>query len=162
MKKCEHCNNEINGIGHSCLIVLQKVTKDGYTFFQCNDGQEVDFHNWQHWHCCHQHMQRGIVKCLWEHHAEDKLQSPLPGNIVNLHKVVLRSNLTCRYCVNMLTDVAYRICITMATPYNHVPDESQNELGEWCCSLDHAIRSAIVTINMMEERHSHAELETRS
>ena len=132
---CEHTEcNETKGHeeAHSSLIVLQKVDKNGYTYHQCEQGQEVNSLNFQHWHCSHEHMKIGLTKCINEHYAENDLHPPIAGTTI-LHKVVLSSHLHCKICNAPLTNVAYRFCHTHATPVNAVVDDSQNELGEWCC-----------------------------
>ncbi len=147
---CERpqCNNQM-GIeeAHSIVIVLQKVTPSGYTFFQCEEGQEFRFMNWQHFYCSNTCMGNHLHSCLHEHHAEEKLH-PIPTGMGStiIHKVVLGSELLCKVCQAPLATNAYRFCATRATPYNLVFDESQNELGEWCCSLEHARQSASSTI----------------
>jgi hypothetical protein len=149
---CEHpACSETTGHeeAHSSLVVLQKVDKNGYTYHQCEQGQEVNYLNFQHWHCSHEHMQSGLTRCINEHYAESDLHPPIAGTTI-LHRVVLSSHLLCKTCNAPLTDVAYRFCLTLATPINHVPDESQNELGEWCCSLDHARQSALSIIASIE------------
>jgi hypothetical protein len=65
---------------------------------------------------------------------------------VRLHRTVLKAGLVCKVCGSSLTTQAYRFCLTHATPENSVPDDSQNELGEWACSLGHAKESALRTI----------------
>ena len=137
---------------HSAVAVLQKVDANGYSFYQCDQGQEYNFVNWQHYHCCHDHMKEGFTDCLTDHYAEDKLHPiPVGGGTAILHKVVFGSELACKVCQHPLTSVAYRFCLTRCTPVNDVPDESMNELGEWCCSLEHARQSALSIINTLEE-----------
>jgi len=150
---CEHdvCNeqSEIEA-AHSCVIVLQKVDKSGYSFHQCEQGQEVNCLNYQHWHCSHDHMQVGLTRCINEHYDEVDLH-PIPtgeGRTI-LHRMVFGSMLECKVCGSHLKDVAYRFCLTMATPINAIPDDSHNELGEWCCSLDHAKQSALSIVSSM-------------
>ena len=146
---CEHteCSKiKSHEEAHSSLVVLQKVDKNSYTYHQCEQGQEVDFHNFQHWHCSHEHMQSGLTRCINEHYAESNLHAPIAGTTI-LHRVVLSSHLLCKICNTPLTDVAYRFCLTYATPENSIPDDSQNELGEWCCSLLHAQQSALRIID---------------
>src|SRR6266851_564453 len=145
---CEHTKcSETKGYeeAHSSLVVLQKVDKRGYTYHQCEQGQEVYFHNFQHWHCSHEHMQVGLTRCINEHYTESDLHPPIAGTTI-LHKVVLSSHLLCRICNAPLTDIAYRFCLTYATPVNSIPDNSMDELGEWCCSLVHAQQLALTHI----------------
>ena len=136
---------------HSAVAVLQKVETGGYTFYQCDQGQEFGFVTWQHYHCCHDHMKDGLADCLIDHYSEEKLH-PIPagGGTTMLHRVVLGSDLSCKDCGAPLTHVAYRFCLTLCTPYNHVPDESMDELGGWCCSLEHARQSALSLLKGLE------------
>lgn len=151
---CEHseCTTEHDlEVSHSMLVVLQKVDSTGYQFFQCEEGQTYQFVNWQHFHCSHKHMVASLPTCLNEHYAEEKLH-PIPVGVGTtiLHKIVLGSKLACKMCGSPLTSVAYRFCLTMATPINHVPDSSLEDTGEWCCSLDHARQSALAIVASVE------------
>ena len=141
--QCEHCNEELQEmyLSHSMLIVLQKVDRNGYSWFQCDDGSLVDNHTFQHWHCSKQHMLSGVEICINEHYNEEKLTPP--PYPVSIHKHVLNTGVECKYCKDALIEKAYRFCLTVATPINYVPDESHNIVGEWCCSLDHARLQAI-------------------
>jgi hypothetical protein len=153
---CERCNTivEDHVIAHSSLIVLQKISlKEGYTFYQCDNGSSVDHHTYQHWHCSHDCMQEGMLVCIQGHYQENLLKPPAIGNVVNLHTFVLSDVLlTCTYCAKPLDQEAYRFCITMATPVNHIPDNSHLEKEQWCCSLAHAKECAMKTIITLEQR----------
>jgi hypothetical protein len=149
--KCEHCNEDIGSVevSHSAVAVLQYVDTSGYQFFQCEQGQDYAFMNWQHFHCSHAHMKQNFAKCVIEHYTEAALHPiPIGAGSTILHKIVLGSNLSCKICKSLLTNQAYRFCLTHATPVNKVPDESLNELGEWCCSVDHAKQSALAIIQI--------------
>ncbi len=151
---CEHssCTQPHDFVNsHSSIAVLQRVDKSGYTFFQCEEGQEYNFVNWQHWHCSHEHMKENFATCINEHYTEGNLHPISGGGTTILHKVVLGSSLCCKVCQQPLTDVAYRLCLTMCTPVNHVPDASMEETGEWCCCLDHAKQSALSTISNLNQ-----------
>lgn len=148
MIACEHCTEDIASVeeAHSMLVVLQKVNKDtGYSWFQCEQGSLVDGHNWQHWHCGRSALREGVARCIGEHYMESDL-IPVPTTQVRFHKRVLNAGLICKVCQEKLTDTAYRFCLTHATPFNWVPDDSHNDLGEWCCSLEHARQNALATI----------------
>jgi len=150
---CEHdnCSEQLSHEeAHSCVVVLQKVDKQGYTYHQCEQGQEINFMNYQHWHCSHEHMQAYLLTCVNEHYSEEELHPPIAGTTI-LHKIVLGSNLTCKACGKSLTEQAYRFCLTQATPVNAIPDDSHSETGEWCCSLSCAKQSVVKTIQAMEE-----------
>jgi hypothetical protein len=139
---CEHeqCSSpvSIEGEAHSCLIVLQKVDKDGYSYYQCDSGQEANFMTFQHWHCCQRHMQSNLIHCIQDHYQEYLLHKPEMGTTI-LHRKVLGSMLECKICGVRLRTEAYRFCLTVATPINSLIDSSHSdELAEWCCSLDHA------------------------
>jgi hypothetical protein len=147
---CEHtdCNDTISiDNAHSCLVVLQKVEPDGYSFHQCEQGQEFRFVNWQHFHCSHEHMKVVVSDCITSHYSESDLSGRKFTRFGKFHKIVMGSGLLCKVCQKPLTDVAYRFCLTMATPVNHIPDDSMNELGEWCCSLEHAKESALFIVS---------------
>ena len=152
---CEHsdCSNDHSfEESHSTIAVLQRVDTDGYTFYQCEGGQQYDGVSWQHYHCSHDHMVAGFSVCVKEHYKEEYLHSiPLGGGTTNLHKKVLGSGLSCKICQKPLDSVAYRLCLTRCTPVNHVPDASMDDISEWCCSLDHAVQSAISIIEQLEE-----------
>lgn len=148
--KYECYNEHAFETSHSAVAVLQKVDTSGYSFFQCEQGQEYNFVNWQHYHCCHDHMKEGLVDCLNEHYKEEYLHPIQGGGTTILHKIVLGSNLDCKICQQPLTSVAYRFCLTLCTPVNHVPDESLNETGEWCCSLEHAKQSALSIVGGLQ------------
>jgi hypothetical protein len=151
--QCEHCSQEHEfEESHSTIAVLQRVDTDGYTFHQCEQGQDYNGAQWQHWHCSHEHMKANFAACLNDHYAEEHLH-PIPpgGGTTNMHSVVLASNLNCKVCQQPLTTVAYRFCITRCTPVNHVPDNSLDELANWCCSLEHARQSALAIIETLEE-----------
>jgi len=142
--QCEQCNKHIESVeeAHSMLVVLQKVDASGYSFFQCDNGGIVDGHSWQHWHCCKDEMLKGVEKCITAHYKEEALQH-IPLSQVSLHAKVLNTGLSCPVCQKDITDIAYRFCLTVATPINYVFDESSDMTKEWCCSLEHAKVSAI-------------------
>ncbi len=124
------------------VVVLQKVTPDGYSYYQCEDGAEVNTLTFQHWFCNHSEMIVGVRQCIDEHYPEEKL-IPISPREVRLHRTVLKAGLKCKVCGVPLTTQAYRFCLTHAEPVNSVPDDSMNELGEWTCSLEHARQSAL-------------------
>jgi hypothetical protein len=149
---CEHCSDSIEGIhvAHSAVAVLQKVTPEGYTFYQCEDGQEYAYVTYQHFSCTHEHMIQNFGACVSQHYSENLLH-PIPsgGGITRLHKIVLRNHLVCIVCQSALEAVAYRFCISICTPINSIPDDSHDQLGGWCCSLEHARQSALSIISSM-------------
>lgn len=147
MLKCETCQSDIATVeeAHSMLVVLQKVTPGGYSWFQCADGQEHQGLTFQHFHCNRQEMLVGVDACIREHHNESLLV-PVSPEQVKIHLTVLRAGLSCKVCGTPLNEQAYRFCLTHATPMNSVPDDSQNELGEWCCSLPHAQQAALAIL----------------
>lgn len=154
MLTCEHeCNGRMEKPedSHSMWAVLQKVDMNGYNFFQCEEGQEHNFVNYQHFHCCHKHMQAGMVTCLNEHYGEEKLH-PIPSGqgTTILHRIVLGGGLSCKVCGSLLTSVAYRFCLTQGLPQIRVPDQGLEHFGEWCCSFEHAKQSALAIIASME------------
>lgn len=147
--RCERCNKTIESVevAHSMVVVLQKVDmNNGYSYFQCEQGSLVDGHHFQHWHCNREEMRAGVTDCISNHYAENNLVL-VPKTQVRLHTYVLGTGLACKQCQATLTSVAYRFCLTHATPVNSIPDQSHHELGEWCCSLDHARTSALATIS---------------
>lgn len=148
--QCEQCSSDISSVeeAHSMLIVLQKVDRAGYSFYQCENGSLVHGHNWQHWHCSKEEMISGVHDCITNHHDEQFLQS-VPKSQVRLHKHILNAGLICKVCQEPLKDQAYRFCLTVATPANYVPDESHDSHGEWNCSLEHARQNAIKTLQEM-------------
>lgn len=157
---CDHnmCDTEINHMvsdhitAHSMVAVLQYVDKDGYKFNQCEGGQERKFVNYQHYHCSHSHMQQSMLICLVTHYNESLLHPIAPGSgSTILHKIVLGSKIQCKVCLVPIEVKAYRFCLTLCTPVNVVPDHSQDELGEWCCSLEHALQSALEIIDNLQE-----------
>ena len=151
--QCEHCSQEHEfEESHSSIAVLQKVDTNGYTFHQCEQGQDYNGVNWQHYHCSHEHMIANFKSCLSEHYQEQDLH-PIPSGsgTTNMHRVVLNAKLSCKVCQQPLTQVAYRFCLTRCTPVNDVPDNSLDELANWCCSLDHAKQNAAAIIETLEE-----------
>lgn len=147
MVSCEACKTNIATVeeAHSMGVVLQKVTPDGYSFYQCDRGEEYGGLTFQHWYCNRAEMVAGVRACIGEHYDESLLISVSPQQ-VRLHKTVLRAGLTCKVCGTALSTQAYRFCLTHATPVNSIPDDSMNELGEWCCSLAHAQVQALTHI----------------
>jgi len=151
---CEHsdCTSEHEfENSHSSVAVLQRVDQGGYTFFQCEQGQDHNFVNWQHYHCCHGHMKEGLSDCLNNHYKEEYLHPVNGGGTTVLHKIVLGSALSCKVCQQPLSNEAHRFCLTRCTPVNQVPDDSLNDLSEWCCSLAHARQSALAIIEGMTD-----------
>lgn len=150
MLTCEHCAANIATVevSHSLVAVLQKVDSSGYSFFQCESGQDYSFVNYQHFECCQACLKAKMADCITNHYGESSLH-PIPawGGSTILHKVVLGSNLVCKLCNAALSTSGYRIGLTLCTPVNSVPDESQNERGEWCCSLEHAQQSALAIVS---------------
>jgi hypothetical protein len=148
--QCEHCNNDVAyNDAHSMIIVLQKCTTYGYSWMQCERGNLVDGHNFQHWHCGIDHMQASVKRCISEHYSEDALIS-VPVTQVRLHRQVLAACLICKICQERIIDTAYRFALTVATPFNWIPDDSQDVLGGWCCSLDHARQHAHLAIDSIK------------
>lgn len=148
---CEQCNAQIANISstHSMVVVLQKVdATNGYSFFQCEQGALYQNVNFQHWSCSKAHMLQQVQNCINTHYLETSLIAR-DTTQVRLHNAVFNNALTCKQCGTRLTSVAYRFCLTHATPVNSVPDDSLNELGEWCCSLDHARQSVLKTVSTL-------------
>lgn len=145
--QCEQCNKDIQSVdnAHSIIIVLQKCSPSGYSFYQCNRGSTVDNHNWQHWYCCREEMNKSLEECITQHYTEDSLQ-PVSTEQVTLHTQVLSTGLQCLVCTADLKDTAYRFCLTAATPTNYVLNDSLDSSKEWCCSLEHARQKAIESI----------------
>lgn len=148
MLNCERCQKFIPTVeeAHSMVIVLQKVFTDGYSYYQCNSGAEYGGLTYQHFHCCREEMIAGVRSCINEHYSDNTL-IPISPTQVQLHKTVLRAGINCKLCKSPITIQAYRFCLTHATPGSSVPDDSQNELGEWCCSLEHARVSVLRIID---------------
>lgn len=148
---CEHseCSATVKfEDAHSAVAVLQKVDTNGYQFFQCEDGQEVNSVTYQHWHCSREHLLVNFAACINGHYNEGLLHHILPGQgSTILHKIVLGGKLKCKVCQVPLVTQAYRFCLTHCTPQNSVPDDSLNDLGEWCCTLEHARQSVLKTID---------------
>lgn len=145
---CEHCQCTIETPekAHSMLVVLQRIDTSGYAWSQCEQGaKNAHNHTYQHWHCGQATMLGGVTKCVREHYQENGL-TRVPATQVQVHKAVLGTGLNCKVCRQALKTVAYRFCLTHATPENSVPDESHDELKEWCCSLEHARQSALATV----------------
>lgn len=152
--KCEACSKNASHprAMHSMLIPLQKVTLYGYSDYQCDNGVEYNYINKQHWHCSEDCMLSNLEKCINTHYTENKFSEPNNSSI-NLHRIVFGAHLNCKVCNSPLTELAYRFCLVMATPYNKFMDEHIDETKEWCCSLEHAKQSAI---QMLEEIRSNA------
>lgn len=131
---CENCSTEhhINE-SHSMLIVLQKSSVTGSSFFQCDKGNEHNTLTFQHWNCSSDCMKISVLNCIDNHFQESDLQND-PN--VNFHRLVSKSEIYCKNCYTpLLNHDAYRFCLTVATPFNYILGESMNDLGEWCCSL---------------------------
>ena len=144
MINCETCQLDIPTLeeSHSMVTVLQKVTPEGYSYYQCDRGIEVNGLTFQHWHCSHEEMVDSVRECINSHYHEGDL-IPISPEQVRLHRTVFKAHIRCKVCGVPLQIQAYRFCLTHAEPVNSVPDDSMNELGEWCCSLDHARASAL-------------------
>lgn len=160
---CHHCDDDISHMltethihAHSAGAVLQKVDRNGYYFHQCSLGQKHKHVTWQHYHCSHQHMKHGFSACLQDHYTEDLLHTiPPGGGSTILHNIVLESGLSCKICGSLLDTQAYRFCLSVWTPVNHVPDNTHiDHLAQWCCSLDHARQAALQVIESLEEKHA--------
>ena len=158
--QCDHpdCSESIAHMvkdhitAHSMVAVLQKVDQAGYSFFQCEEGQEREFVRYQHFHCSHTCMKENMRQCLSQHYTEEKLHSiPNGGGTTRMHTIILRGNVSCLVCAAPLINQAYRFCLTQSTPVNYIPDTSNHMFGEWCCSLNHALESALYTIESLEE-----------
>src|SRR5260370_8809277 len=98
--KCETCQNDIATVGkaYSMLVVLQKVTPDGYSYHQCDSGTEQSGLTYQHFHCNRGEMLAGVKACINEHYQEEKL-IPVSSQQVILHKIVLSANLLHNHCI---------------------------------------------------------------
>lgn len=148
MVTCEQCaKDHPHEISHSMWAVLQKVTKKEYSFYQCEQGQTFRYVNYQHFHCSHAHMIDGMKACIQAHYTEEALHAP--GNTI-LHKIVLGSGLACTVCQTPLIDQAYRFCLTQGLPFHRVPDQSTEDLQQWCCSLEHARQNTIQLLEGLE------------
>lgn len=143
--QCHACNRELSDPANSpsIVIVLQKVEPSGYTFYQCDDGQEFQYLTLQHFHCSQRCLRSGVEKCLTEHYDEEKLH-PIPvgeGRTV-LHKIVAANVHNCVWCKKPLNGVAYRFLLTHATPINRTIHTHYETIG-WCCSLSCARARAL-------------------
>jgi hypothetical protein len=147
---CEHCDSAVDDHinAHSMWAVLQKVSADGYSWFQCAEGQTFRDVNYQHFHCDHDHMITGMLRCIESHYQEATLQK---ATGTNLHSVVLQAGLLCKACHNPLTKEAYRFCLTQGLPFHRVPDNSTEAKEQWCCSLEHAKICVRQVLQAMEE-----------
>ncbi len=153
---CEHqpCSALINSKfdSHSSWLVLQHVNTTEYTFFQCQQGQEFQFLNNQHWHCCHECMIQGMQKCVQEHYTEDLLHPP-PERVAVLSKMILNRNIPCAVCATPLENGAFRFCLTQGLPFHREPTNSSNDyFRDWCCSLEHAKSHCITFLAALEEQ----------
>ena len=149
--KCEHCDQQIESVevAHSMVIVLQKVSTDGYSYYQCDQGTEYGGLTYQHFCCSHPEMVSMVQSCINTHYHESDLIAISPQQ-VRLHRTVLNAHLTCKVCQLALTTQAYRLCLTYATPDIATPlGDSLNELSGWCCSLSHAQESALAIIGSL-------------
>lgn len=140
---------------HSIVIVLQRVhITEGYSFHQCEQGQTVNHLSFQHFCTCCGNMKAVARDCI-SHHYEQTDLSPIPsgGGTTRLHQIVLNADLTCKISNIPLSTVAYRFCLTQATPVCIPLDESQDMLKEWCATLELAKQSALEIIdNIAEEK----------
>lgn len=140
---CAHCESQMADLGHSIIIVLQKISPDGYRFFQCEQGQDYAYANWQHFCCSQACMRTQAEKCLTEHYQEEFLHEIVPGEgSTILDRIVRESVDSCVRCGKPLNGVAYRFCLTYATPLSH-SIHTHHELRGWCCSLQCARARAI-------------------
>lgn len=145
--QCEQCTTEIESVedAHSMLVVLQKVCSSGFSFYQCEQGGMVDGHTFQHWNCSKDEMIQSVKECISTHHMEQLLQA-VSVSQVRLHLHVLSSGLICKVCQEPLKDAAYRFCLTVATPVNYIPDNTDDSLYGWSCSFEHAHQDAFTTL----------------
>lgn len=142
---CDSCSAQISDVmfSHSVVIVLQKLDSvNGYSWMQCNQGTQLKT---QHCYCSEAHMVSNIASCINTHYSEANLVS-VPISQVSLHSYVFNKNPVCKVCGVSLNTVAYRFCLTHATPVTLVADTSNTEMGEWCCSFAHAQQSALAII----------------
>jgi len=149
---CEHgaCGNaHEHSESHSMWAVLQKVTPAGYTYFQCEQGQDFRWVNYQHFHCCHGHMLAGMAACIEEHYGEEQMQAP--GGATILHKLALQSGLICQQCQAPLTHQAYRFCLTQGLPWHRSDNSEHEHTMNWCCSLEHAKEQVLLVIKSIPE-----------
>jgi hypothetical protein len=149
--KCEQSNVDIPSIAesHSMVAVLQKVSLiSGYTFFQCDGSpQFINYVNYQHWYADKENLIKGMTECITTHYSEGSLHTiPLGQGSTQLAAIVLGAGLTCKVSGIPLTMVAYRFCLTRCTPVCNVPDNSHDQLAEWCSTLELAQESAVATI----------------
>lgn len=147
---CEHpvCSKKMIALeeSNSTIAVLQKVTSEKYSYFQCEQGAEVNRMRFQHWHCSGHCMREHLATCLQDHYSEEALHDiPPGGGTTTLHTVVLSAGLCCGVCQSPLDSQAYRFCLTRATPYNQTLND-HSELAGWCCSLEHARQAALALI----------------
>jgi len=148
---CKQCSKEhAFEESHSTLVVLQHVGPNGYKYYQCDQGEPVDGHTWQHWNCSHDCMRSSLLECVEQHYSEALLHPPLSGT-TNLHLQIAREHLACPVCQADIAEVGYRFCFTRATPINAVEDGTLHHLLGWCCSLDHAKIAASAYIDHAEE-----------
>lgn len=107
---CETCQTEIATVdeAHSMLVVLQRVTPDGYSYYQCDNGTEYSGMTYQHFHCNRDEMLAGVRACINEHYDESLL-IPVSPEQVRLHKIVFKAHIGCKVCGTPLQTKAYRI-----------------------------------------------------
>lgn len=148
---CHSCSKEHPyEESHTCIAVLQQVGPNGYRYYQCEQGGYVDGHTWQHWNCSHSCMKDALFECIEHHYTENLLHPPLSGT-TNIHQQVKLAHLSCPVCHVNIGEVAYRFCVTRATPKNASEDGTLYELYGWCCSLEHAKIVAKAYIEHMVE-----------
>src|SRR5258708_4051969 len=88
---CEECTKDIETVEqtHSMTVVLQKCDAiKGYSWVQCETGQDYNFMNFQHFTCNPDCMKNQVIGCITTHYQESDL-IPVPTNQVQLHKKVL-------------------------------------------------------------------------
>lgn len=148
---CESSGVEIASFqeAHSMVAVLQKVDLvSGYTFYQCDKSpQFVNYVNYQHWHADKENLIKGMTECITSHYSEGLLHTIPPGQgSTQLPAIVLGAGLTCKMSGVPLVTAAYRFCLMHCTPVASIPDNSHDQLGEWCATLALAQKSAIEII----------------
>ncbi len=135
-------------ISHSVVVVLQKLDKEqGYTFFQCEEGNVFRGMRWQHFTCDIECLKATLTDCINQHYQESFLH-PIPTGqgSTRLHDMVLtNTSNTCAFCHSPLTSVAYRFCLTRAIPATE-PLNDHTDFAGWCCSLDHARQHVLATV----------------
>lgn len=148
---CEHGVCAATGehlYAHSLWAVLQQVDTQGYSFFQCEQGQEFRAVQYQHFHCSHTHMLAGMTACISSHYTDAQLRRA--GGTV-LHKMVLGHGLTCEQCAAPLDTVAYRFTLTQGLPWHRSDGAEHDHTLYWCCSLEHAGHHCLAFLASLKE-----------